>query len=221
MKKIPAVAALSALLLQPLAGWSFEARRAIDLETYSRISNWPGSGLLLAQAPSASAAAGDQLSLDELGLVGKPAAADPALQALLERRTRMLQRHQRLGLAAAVPLLAALLTGNSAKSSPSGRGLHAGLGSAATVLYLATAYHSIRAPNIPGAGPKKGATRIHRALAFVHYPAMLLTTAAGFSAKRQVERGRDAHSLGKQHPTIATTAAVSFLLAMGVMVINF
>ena len=133
----------------------------------------------------------------------------------------MLKIHQRLGLATAVPMLAGLLTGPSAKNSSANRNLHVGLGTAAAAMYLATAYFAVRAPNIPGAGPKKGATRIHRALAFVHYPAMILTPIAGFAAKRQLERGQDAHSLGAQHATIATTAAVSFLLAMGVMVINF
>jgi hypothetical protein len=161
--------------------------------------------------------------VEDLGFDRAQTTSDPVLQARLERRTRMLKTHQILGLATAVPLVASLATGEGAtleSNSRSRRRLHAGLGVTTGVLYFTTASFAIFAPEGPSE-KKSGATKIHRALAFLHFPAMVLTPILGYKAKRQVDRGEEVHGSAKYHQTAAGVAAGSFLAAMLVMTINF
>lgn len=176
--------------------------------------------LLIAVSPLSQALSEDKLSVEDLGFEKTQIQGDANLQARLEKRSRMLKTHQTLGLITAIPMIAAFSTGGGIKNSESKRDLHAALGLTAAGMYFTTAYFSIFAPEVEGA-PHKGATKIHRALAFVHFPLMVLTPIAGLTAKRQLDKGEAVHGIGKLHPAIAVGAASTFFISMTIMVINF
>ena len=174
----------------------------------------------LPNAPSsAPSVAPASPSLEDLGFSAQQTQGNAQLQAMLEKRTRMLKTHQRLGLITAIPLAAAVITGPMAKAKgkngqtikePTDANLdfHAALGGAATALYFTTAYYAIWAPRVPGT-TKHGGIRWHEALAFVHGPGMVLTPVLGYMAYKQENSGEKAHGIAAQHGTVAyiTTAA--------------
>jgi hypothetical protein len=162
------------------------------------------------------------LSLDDLGFTPQQTAGDAQKQILFEKRTRMLKTHQILGLTALAPMTAALITSGRAGygNSKSARNLHAALGSATGALYFSSAYYAWRAPALESAKPS-GASKVHRALAFVHFPAMILTPIAAIQAKKQLDRGEEPRGFAKQHRTFATVAAAAYGASMLVLVFNF
>ena len=116
----------------------------------------------------------------------------PRAQALLDRRTHMLKIHQRLGLITIAPFAATLITSAFAggkQTSSTNRDLHAALGTATVGLYFTTAYFAIRAPKIPGT-KTRGPIRLHKTLAWIHGPGMVLTPILGEMAFAQKSRGR-------------------------------
>jgi hypothetical protein len=125
-------------------------------------------------------------TLGDLGFPTAQSQGSAQDQARLDRRSHMLKIHQRLGLITTAPLLATLITSNGAagrNSSASGRELHAALGSVTAGMYLTTAYYAIRAPTVPGT-KTRGPILVHKALAFVHGPGMVLTPILGAMAMR-------------------------------------
>jgi hypothetical protein len=164
-----------------------------------------------------------RVRLDDLGFTTEETTGDAALQRLLDRRSGMLRKHQILGLVTAVPMAATLLTGGGASAegnSTTKRNLHAALGMTTGALYITTASFAIFAPDPPGL-KRSGPSRLHRALAFVHVPAMVLTPILGYEAKRQLDRGEDVHGIAKYHSVAATTAAVTYFAALATITINF
>lgn len=162
------------------------------------------------------------ITVDDLGFGDQVTKGDPQEQALLHRRSKMLKTHQILGLITAVPMAAALFTsGGAAEGSSGRRELHKNLGMATGALYFTTASFAIFAPEPKNEPPARGATRIHKALAFVHFPAMLTAGILGYQAYRQKDRGEEVHGAAKHHAAAAGVAAGSYAVAMTVMVINF
>jgi hypothetical protein len=158
-------------------------------------------------------------SLEDLGFSAQQTQGNAQLQAMLEKRTRMLKMHQRLGIVTAIPMAAAVITGPMAKAkgkngevisepTTANLDLHAALGGATTALYFTTASFAIFAPRVPGTA-KHGGIRWHEALAFVHGPGMVLTPILGVMAYNQENSGEKAHGIAAQHGTVAwiTTAA--------------
>jgi hypothetical protein len=163
----------------------------------------------------------DKLSLDDLGFSTSQTQGDEKLQINLHKRSAMLKTHQIMGLITAVPMVAALMMGEgAAEGGRSRRDMHAAMGMTAGALYLTTAYFAIMAPKGPSSR-KTGLTRIHRALAFVHFPAMVLTGVWGYQAKRQKDRGEEVHGSAGHHQSAAGVAASAFLASMTIMVFNF
>jgi hypothetical protein len=161
-------------------------------------------------------------TLEDLGLASQ-AQGDPKAQARLDKRTHMLKIHQRLGLITAVPLIATVLTSGLAgghETSSSGRDLHAALGSVTAGLYITTAYFSIFAPKIPGTHTK-GSIRLHKALAFIHGPGMILTPILGAMAFEQKGRGEKVHGIAGAHGAVAATTAIAYGLAIASVSIKF
>lgn len=171
-----------------------------------------------AQSPGA-ATAPPSPSLEDLGFSTQQIQANAQLQATLEKRTRMLKIHQRLGLITTVPMAAAVITGPMAKAkgkdgevikepTQTNLDLHAALGGATTALYFTAAGYAIFAPRVPGT-TKHGGIRWHEALAFVHGPGMILTPILGVMAYNQENSGEKAHGIAAQHGTVAwiTTGA--------------
>jgi len=170
--------------------------------------------------PNAPAAAPQEPSLGDLGITQQQMQANPALQARLDKRTRMLKIHQRLGLITALPMLADLITGPMAKvkgrdgqtiqmPTQGNVDLHAALGSATAGLYFSTAYFAIFAPGIHGTH-KRGAIRMHEALAFIHGPGMILTPILGAMAFNQEQNGEKPHGIAAAHGTVAAITALSY-----------
>ncbi len=175
------------------------------------------------ELPSAPTAAPpstpNQPSLQDLGFSAQQTQGNAQLQATLEKRTRMLRIHQKLGLITAIPIAAAVITGPMAKAKGKNGGIirepttanldfHAAVGGLATAMYFTTAYYSMFAPRVPG-NPKHGGIRWHEALAFVHGPGMVLTPILGVMAYNQENSGKKASGIAAQHGTVAwvTTAA--------------
>lgn len=154
-------------------------------------------------------------SLSDLGFSTSQMHGNTQEQALLNKRSHMLQIHQKLGLITAGTMLAALLTSSGAKGhhglpgSASGRDLHMALGGATGALYIATAYYAIRAPKVQGV-QIRGPIRLHKALAWVHGPGMILTTILGVMAYEQLSNGERVHGIAKEHSVAALVTAAAF-----------
>lgn len=160
-------------------------------------------------------------SLGDLGITPAQTQGSAKQQAMLDKRTHMLKVHQTLGLITTIPMAAALITGPMAKAKgrkgqpitePTDANLdtHIALGGLTTGLYWTTAYYAIFAPKIPDT-KKKGAIRLHEALAFIHAPGMLLTPALGIEAWKQENSGEKVHGLASAHGTVAWVTAGAYV----------
>lgn len=154
-------------------------------------------------------------SLSDLGFSPSQTQGTPQYQAMLDRRSHMLQIHQRLGLIAAAPMIASLFTSTGAKGHhgmpgpASGRELHAALGASTAALYFSSAYFAIRAPKIPGTRTH-GPIRVHKALAWIHGPGMILTPILGAIAYNQLSNGQRVHGIAKYHSDVAAVTAAAY-----------
>jgi hypothetical protein len=152
------------------------------------------------------------LSLQDLGISSAQAQGTVQDQARLDKRSHMLKLHQRLGLIAAVPLIATVATSFGAggrSTSSTDRYLHLALGSATGDLYFMSAYFAIRAPGIPGT-QRRGQIRVHRALAWIHGPGMILTPILGAIAFDQKSKGEKVHGIASAHGAVAIVTAAAY-----------
>jgi Carboxypeptidase regulatory-like domain len=165
-----------------------------------------------ASAPSGSSAGP---SLQDLGISPGQVRGSAQDQARLDKRSHMLQIHQKLGLIAAAPMIASLFTSTGAKGhhgmpgSATGRDVHAALGAATGDLYFTSAYFAIRAPKIPGT-KAHGPIRVHKALAWIHGPGMILTPVLGAIAFSQESHGEKVHGIAKYHSDVAAVTAAAY-----------
>lgn len=156
------------------------------------------------------------LSLEDLGISPEQVKGNPQEQARLDKRSHMLQIHQRLGLITTVPLAATVISGAFAggkSTSSTTRDLHAALGSATAGLYFATAYYAIFAPKILGT-KAEGPIRFHKALAWIHGPGMILTPILGEMAFSQRSQGERVHGIARLHGQVAIVTAAAYGLAI-------
>jgi hypothetical protein len=162
-------------------------------------------------------------SLEDLGISPEQAKGNPQEQARLNKRSHMLKIHQRLGLITTAPLIATVITGTMAggrSTSSTNRDLHAALGSATAGLYLTTAYFSIFAPKVPGT-QTRGSIRLHKALAWIHGPGMILTPVLGAMAFEQKNRGEKVHGIASTHGAVAIVTAGAYGLAIAAVSFRF
>lgn len=155
-------------------------------------------------------------SVSDLGFPPEQTKPNPQEQERLDKRSHMLKTHQRLGLITTVPLVATVITGGMAggrKTNSTDRDLHAALGSATAGLYFTTAYFAIFAPKIPGT-PTRGPIRLHKALAWIHGPGMILTPVLGEMAFAQKDRGERVHGIASAHGAVAIVTAGAYGLAI-------
>jgi len=167
----------------------------------------------LPNAPSSSKTAP---SLEDLGFSAAESQANAKQQALLDKRTHMLKIHQRMGLITTIPLIASVVTSLNAGGKSQGtasRDLHVALGALTGDLYGITAYYAIRAPKIPGT-ETKGPIKLHKALAWVHGPGMILTPILGALAFEQKNNGQKVHGLAAAHGPVAIVTAGAFGAAL-------
>jgi len=155
-------------------------------------------------------------SLSDLGFNTADTKGNADEQARLDKRTRMLKIHQKMGLITAVPLAATIISGFGAgghKTSSSTRDLHAALGSSTVGLYFTTAYFAIRAPKISGT-ETRGPIRVHKALAWVHGTGMILTPILGAMAFQQKSRGEHIHGIAQAHGPVAIITGAAYGAAL-------
>lgn len=163
------------------------------------------------------------LSLGSLGFSPSETQGSAQEQARLNRRTHMLKVHQTLGLITAAPMLATVLTGTFAggrATSSTNRDLHVGLGSLTAGMYFTTAYFAIAAPKIKGT-KTRGPIRLHKALAWIHGPGMVLTPILGAMAYSQKSRGERVHGIASAHGPVAVVTAAAYGLALLSVSIKF
>lgn len=168
------------------------------------------------------------LSLGDLGFTPEQTKGSAAEQARLDKRSHMLKTHQKLGLITVAPLIATLVLANGAKgprdataaSSASGREWHAALGSVTAGMYFTTASFAIFAPKIHGQ-PVRGPIRLHRALAWIHGPGMVLTPILGALAYEQRSNGQRIHGIARAHGPVAIVTAAAYGLAIFSVSVKF
>jgi hypothetical protein len=216
--------ALCALFVAVSASLSFaqtsENNQDADSEAASNQTQGNAQTISQNQAPSSNSQAP---SLEDLGLSPAQTRSDPQLQARLDKRAHMLKIHQRLGLITAVPLIVSVATGFGAggkSTSSADRWAHLALGSVTGDLYFTTAYFAIRAPGIPGT-QRRGPVRVHRALAWVHGPGMILTPILGAIAFDQKSKGEKVHGIASAHGAVAIVTAGAFGAALLSVSIKF
>ena len=162
-------------------------------------------------------------SLSDLGFNTAETKGNAEEQARLDKRTRMLKIHQKMGLITAVPLAATIITGFGAgghQTSSSTRDLHAALGGTTAALYFTTAYFAIRAPRISGT-ETRGPIRVHKALAWVHGTGMVLTPILGIMAFQQKSRGEHIHGIAQAHGPVAIITGAAYGAALLSVSIKF
>jgi len=128
----------------------------------------------------------------------------------------MLKIHQRMGLIAAIPITASVITSFGAggkDTSKTSRDLHAAVGGLAGDLYFLSAYYAIRAPRIPGT-PTRGPIRFHKAMAWIHGPGMIATPILGIIAFDQKSKGEHVHGIAQAHEPVAIVTAGAFAAAL-------
>jgi hypothetical protein len=170
----------------------------------------PGENL--PNAPSSQTAP----SIEDLGIPPEQTQGNATEQALLDKRTHMLKLHQRLGLITAVPLVATLIASTNAGgkgTSSTDRNVHVVLGATTASMYFTTAYFAIRAPRIAGT-ETRGPIRLHKALAWIHGPGMILTPILGAMAYSQKSNGEKVHGIASAHGAVAVVTAGAYGAAL-------
>jgi Carboxypeptidase regulatory-like domain len=167
---------------------------------------------------------GTEPSLSSLGFPESEVQGSAKEQARLNKRTRMLQIHQKLGMATVAVMVAALIASGGAKGehgtpgSPTGRNVHMALGATTAGLYAATAYFALAAPRMPGV-QVRGPIRLHKAMAWIHGPGMVMTAVLGAMAYSQMNKGERVHGIAKYHQTAALVTAAA--LGTAVLAVTF
>ncbi len=172
----------------------------------------------LPNAPSSGATAP---SLEDLGISPEQTQGNAKEQARLDKRTHMLKIHQRLGLITLAPLVATFITSANAggkHTSTADRTTHLVLGAVSGDLYFMTAYYAIRAPKISGT-ETRGPIRLHKAMAWIHGPGMILTPILGAIAYDQKNKGEKVHGIASAHGPVAIVTGAAFGIA--VMSVSF
>jgi len=160
-------------------------------------------------------------SLQDLGISPEQTQGSIKDQARLDKRTHMLKIHQRLGLITLAPLVATFITSANAggkNTSTADRTTHLVLGAVSGDLYFMTAYYAIRAPKIAGT-ETRGPIRLHKAMAWIHGPGMILTPILGAIAYDQKNKGEKVHGIASAHGPVAIVTGAAFGIA--VMSVSF
>lgn len=162
-------------------------------------------------------------SLGDLGFPPSATQGSAAAQARLNKRSHMLKVHQKLGLITLAPMIATLAASSYAGGrhpDPTGRDVHAALGSVTAGMYFTTAYFAIFAPKIPGT-PTRGPIKLHKFLAWIHGPGMVLTPILGAMAFDQEANGEKVHGIAKAHGTVAVVTCIAYGLSIASVSIRF
>jgi len=163
------------------------------------------------------------ISLGDLGFSPAQTQGSAQDQARLDKRSHMLKVHQKIGLIATAPIVASVITGPFAggkSTSSTDRWTHLALGAAAGDLYFISAYYAIRAPKVPGT-ETHGPIRLHKALAWIHGPGMILTPILGAIAFDQKSKGERVHGIASAHGPVAIVTASAYGAAILTVSLKF
>ncbi len=189
----------------------------------AKITLTAGTKQALDIALTASSSNAATPSLGDLGFSPSQTKGSAADQARLDRRSHMLMIHQRLGLITVAPLVATLIASHGAAGrhgTATGRDLHGALGLVTAGMYFTTASYAIRAPKVPGT-TTRGPIRLHKALAWIHGPGMILTPILGVMAYEQRNRGERVHGIAKAHSAVAWVTSAAYGAAILSVSIKF
>lgn len=141
-------------------------------------------------------------------------------QSVMNERARKLSRHQKLGLLTLALATATVATAKEGEPAPEN---HEHLGMITAASYFTTAYYSLTAPETKASEAKsKGWNmNVHRTMAFIHFPAMLLLPFAGKQASDDFEAGNKPSGLGKHKKNLANLAVGSMAIAAISVAIDF
>jgi hypothetical protein len=151
-------------------------------------------------------------TLGDLGFPTDQTKGSAQEQARLDKRSHMLKTHQRLGLITVAPLVATFIASSRAggrSASTTGRDVHAALGIATAGMYFTTASYAILAPKVPGTR-SRGSIRLHKTLAWIHGPGMILTPILGALAYQQRNRGERVHGIASAHGAVAAVTGIAY-----------
>ncbi len=166
---------------------------------------------------------GGVLSLGDLGFPRGQGQGSDVDQKRLDRRTHMLKVHQELGLITTAPMVATCITGVFAggkTTNSTSRDVHLALGSLTAGMYFSTAYFAIFAPSIHGT-KTRGPIRVHKILAWVHGPGMILTPILGAMAYDEKLRGEKVHGIASAHGAVAIITAAAYGAAILSVTLKF
>jgi hypothetical protein len=172
---------------------------------------------LIALFLSIGAFADETLKLNDLGFTTPPPQELQAEQNDLDKRAHKLQLHQKLGLLTLGLAAGAALTAKEGEAAPE---THEILGMTTAAVYFTTAYFSLTAPDSKSPN-KVWNIKIHKAMAFIHFPCMVLLPFAGPDASKDYKAGREPDGLGKYKKTLANAALASMATAALVMTVDF
>lgn len=162
-------------------------------------------------------AAEQQIELKDLGFASEAIKPDSARQNMLETRTHKLKTHEVLGPVTWALMTATLLTAQEGKVTTA----HKVLGLTTAASYFTAAYFSLTAPEDPQAGEVKTNLKIHKALAWLHFPLMIATPIVGMIAQKQLDKGEKLHGIASHKGELGTATYVAFSAAFAVMVFDF
>ena len=155
---------------------------------------------------------GGVLSLQDLGFTPAQTQGNAQDQARLDKRSHMLKIHQRLGFDSHRSYRRLGHYGDRRRGQehqhdrPVGAsGSRLGGGD----LYFTSAYFAIFAPKIPGT-ETRGPIRLHKALAWIHGPGMILTPILGAIAFEQKSQGEKVHGIASAHSAVAIITAAAY-----------
>jgi len=94
------------------------------------------------------------------------------------------------------------------------------LGSVTAGMYLTTASFAIFAPKVPGT-QTRGSIRLHKAMAWIHGPGMILTPILGALAYEQRSNGQKVHGFAQAHGPVAIVTSAAYGLAILSVSIKF
>lgn len=157
-----------------------------------------------------------ELSINDLGFKSDELKIDPEISKTLEVRKDKLELHQKLGLATMGLMAATMITHETAKTSDS----HKYFGIATGLMYYTTAYFSLTAPEVQGV-KESGSTKIHKTLAWIHFPLMVAAPILGYLHKKNMEDNKASSGLVKSHGGIGGAAFATFMLSGLVMYFDF
>lgn len=158
-----------------------------------------------------------KINLLDLGITQKEQKPEFDQQINLERRRFYLEQHQKWGLVSLGFMALSLISAGGGNPPIE----HVMLGTATAATYGVSAYYGITAPNWSdfNSRPPSGGSNLHRNLAWVHVPGMILTPILGYMAKKKRDKNEKLNGPEQYHKDVAGLTAAAF--AISVLSVSF